>query len=66
MSGMYVLFPIHQKQILFGWSKTLGPKHSFLFPIPLKGVGTTCFSSCCDKDSAFLFTASRLPEVNPP
>jgi hypothetical protein len=27
-----------------------------LFPtlIPLSGVGTTCFSSCCDEDSAFI------------
>jgi hypothetical protein len=22
--------------------------------IPLNGVGTTCFSSCCDKDSAII------------
>jgi hypothetical protein len=22
--------------------------------IPLSGVGTTCFSSCCDKDSAII------------
>jgi hypothetical protein len=34
--------------------------------IPLSGVGTTCFSSCCDKDSAFIFTTGRLPDVNPP
>jgi hypothetical protein len=26
----------------------------------------TCFSSCCDKDSAFIFTNGRLPDVNPP
>jgi hypothetical protein len=40
----------------------------FLFPtlIPLSGVGTTCFSSCCDKDSAIIFTTSLLPDVNPP
>jgi hypothetical protein len=35
-------------------------KKYFLFPtlIPLSGtvVGTTCFSSCCDKDSAIIFT----------
>jgi hypothetical protein len=33
---------------------------SRLFPIPffiLSGVGITCFSSCCDKDSAISFTA---------
>jgi hypothetical protein len=34
--------------------------------IPLSGVGTTCFSSCCDKDSAIIFTTGRLPEVKPP
>jgi hypothetical protein len=34
--------------------------------IPLSGIGTTCFTSCCDKDSAIIFTTSRLPDVNPP
>jgi hypothetical protein len=34
--------------------------------IPLSGVGTTCCSSCCDKDSAIIFTTGRLPDVNPP
>jgi hypothetical protein len=34
--------------------------------IPLSGVGTTCFSSCCDKDLVFIFTTGRLPDVNPP
>jgi hypothetical protein len=34
--------------------------------IRLSGVGITCFSSCCDKDSAFIFTTGRLPDVNPP
>jgi hypothetical protein len=29
--------------------------------IPLSGVGTTCGSSCCDKDSAIIFTI----DVNP-
>jgi hypothetical protein len=24
------------------------------------------FSSCCDKDSAIVFTTGRLPDVNPP
>jgi hypothetical protein len=33
---------------------------------PLSGVGTTCFLSCCDKDSAIIFTTARLPDVNPP
>jgi hypothetical protein len=37
------------------------------FFLPLSGVGTTCFSSCCDKDSAIVFTTGRgrLPDVNP-
>jgi hypothetical protein len=34
--------------------------------IPLSGVGTTCFSSCCDKDLAKVFATGRLPDVNPP
>jgi hypothetical protein len=52
----------------------------FLFPtlIPPSGVGTTCFSSCYDKESiqfnsmlywyqgAIVFTIGRLPDVNPP
>jgi hypothetical protein len=33
--------------------------------IPLSGVGKTCFSSCCDKDSAIIFTTGRLPDYNP-
>jgi hypothetical protein len=33
--------------------------------IPLSEVGTICFSSCCDKDSAFIFMTGRLPYVNP-
>jgi hypothetical protein len=33
--------------------------------IPLSG-STTCFSSCCDKDSAITSTTGRLPDVNPP
>jgi hypothetical protein len=33
------------------------------FPI-LSGVGTTRFSSCCDQDSAIIFTTG-LPDVNP-
>jgi hypothetical protein len=34
--------------------------------MPLSGVGTTCFSSCCDKDSETIFTTDRLPDVNLP
>jgi hypothetical protein len=34
--------------------------------IPLSGVGRTCFSSCCDKDSTIIFTTGRLLDVNPP
>jgi hypothetical protein len=36
------------------------------YPYPLSGVGTKCFSSCCDKDSAIIFTPGHLPDVNPP
>jgi hypothetical protein len=33
------------------------------YPFPaLSGIGTTC----CDKDSAIMFTTGRLPYVNPP
>jgi hypothetical protein len=28
--------------------------------IPLSVVGTTCFSSCCDKDSAIILATGRL------
>jgi hypothetical protein len=49
-------------------------KHIFLFPtlIPLSGIGTTYFSSCCDKDSANIFTdandckLSRDQQLNVP
>jgi hypothetical protein len=37
---------------------------SFSYPYPTK-VGTTFFSSS-DKDSAIIFTTSRLPDVNLP
>jgi hypothetical protein len=38
----------------------------FFLPFPtLSGVGTTCFSSYCDKDSEIIFTTDRLPDVNP-
>jgi hypothetical protein len=30
------------------------------------GVGTTCFSSCCDKGSAIILATGRLPDINPP
>jgi hypothetical protein len=32
-----------------------------LILIPLSGVGTTCFSQCCDKDLPTYFTTGRLP-----
>jgi hypothetical protein len=35
------------------------------YPFPtLRRVGTTCFSSYCDKDSAIICTTGRLPDVN--
>jgi hypothetical protein len=39
---------------------------SFFFLPTLNGVDTKCFSSCCDKDSAIIFTTGRLPDVKPP
>jgi hypothetical protein len=52
------------------WWQTGVPKNEmsfFFLPFPiLSGVGTTCFSSCCDKDSAIIFTTGRLPDVSPP
>jgi hypothetical protein len=30
----------------------------------MSGVDTTCFSSCCDKDLAIVFTTGRLPDVD--
>jgi hypothetical protein len=38
---------------------------SFSYFIPLSEVGNM-FLSCCDKDSAIVFTTGRLPDVNPP
>jgi hypothetical protein len=41
--------------------------NDLLFPILLpllSGVDATCFSSCCDKDSAIIFGTGRLPYVN--
>jgi hypothetical protein len=35
-------------------------------PYPTKWGRYNMFSSCCDKDSAFIFTTGRLPNVNPP
>jgi hypothetical protein len=52
------LFPLSSYfKLLYSFFPTL---------IPLSGVGATCFSSCCDKDSAINFTTGRLPDVNPP
>jgi hypothetical protein len=38
----------------------------FLTLILLSEIGTTCFSSCCGKDSAIFLTTGRPPDVNPP
>jgi hypothetical protein len=36
------------------------------YPFPsLSKVGTTCFSSCCDKDSAIIFATGRLQRQPP-
>jgi hypothetical protein len=36
------------------------------YPYPTKWGRYIMVSSCCDKDSAFIFTTGRLPDVNPP
>jgi hypothetical protein len=36
------------------------------YPYPTKLGRYNMFSSRCDKDSAFIFTTGRLPDVNPP
>jgi hypothetical protein len=46
--------------------QTLVQTHLFPTLIPLSEVGTTCFSSCCDKVSAIIFTTGRLEDVYPP
>jgi hypothetical protein len=51
------------------WDTYIAYLHNlFLLPtlIRLNRDGTTCFSSCCDKDFAIIFTTGRLPDVNPP
>jgi hypothetical protein len=37
---------------------------SFSFPYPTKWSRYNMFLSCCDKDSVFIFTTGRLPDVN--
>jgi hypothetical protein len=36
------------------------------YPYPTKWGRHNMFSSCCDKDSAIIFTIGRLPDVNSP
>jgi hypothetical protein len=64
--AMLFLCPGHQKIILIDTQKRdIKPFFFFFLPFPaLCGVGTTCFSSCCDKESAIIFTTGRLPDVN--
>jgi hypothetical protein len=38
---------------------------SSFYPDPTKWGRYNMFSSCCDKDSAIIFTTGRLPDVNP-
>jgi hypothetical protein len=54
--------------MLGGDKHPLTGKCILLFPtlILLGRIGTTCFVSCHDKDSAIIFTSGRLPDVNPP
>jgi hypothetical protein len=67
---------------IFGWSgrrlrevalqkhnhttPSLNNNSSSSYPFPTKWGRYNLFSSCCDKDSAFIFTNGRLPDVNPP
>jgi hypothetical protein len=37
---------------------------SFSYPYPTKCSPYNMFSSCCDKDSAYIFSTGRLPDVN--
>jgi hypothetical protein len=39
---------------------------SFSYPFPNKWGPYNMFSSCCDKNSAIVFTNGRRPDVNPP
>jgi hypothetical protein len=59
----------HATQLITArWSSWPARKDILLLPTlfpTLSGVGTKCFSSCCDKDSAIIFTTGRLPDVNP-
>jgi hypothetical protein len=41
-------------------------KSSSFYPYPTKWGRCNMFSSCCDKDSAIVFTTGRLPDVNRP
>jgi hypothetical protein len=45
---------------------TLTTSSSSSYPYPSKWGRYNMFSSCCDKDSAFIFTTGCLPDVNPP
>jgi hypothetical protein len=61
-------FPVDHKFIISLLSPLLGHRLSSwsLHPptlIPLSGVGTTCFSSCCDKDSEIIFTTCLTSTV---
>jgi hypothetical protein len=41
-------------------------KSSSSYPYPTKWGRYNMFSSCCDEDSAIIFTTGRLPDVNHP
>jgi hypothetical protein len=51
----------------FLYNEQLSSLVSYSYPFTTQsGVDTTCFSSCCDKHSAIIYTTGRLPDVNPP
>jgi hypothetical protein len=62
---------LHLSHVVSGTEKknstSLFLPSSSSYPFPtLSEVGTTCFSSCCDKDSTIIFADGRLPDINPP
>jgi hypothetical protein len=70
INTLVAFYDIHarKREVLFFYFVPDTTRDEYLPPtlIPLSGVGTTCFSSCCDNDSAFIFTTGRLLDVNPP
>jgi hypothetical protein len=56
-------FKYSQFSKIFDRNRWVKSSSSYPFPTP-SGIGTTCFSSCCDKHSAIIFTTGRLSDIN--